>query len=104
MSVTLIVVAPSMTWLLVRISPEEVSTIPVPAASSCWNPSVVLMSTNPGSTLFAIAETSPEPEDPDDPDDPEPTEPEPDPNGLADPEPFDDGILPEEEEAEAGPE
>ena len=27
-------VAPEITWLLVSISPEEVSTIPVPAASS----------------------------------------------------------------------
>src|ERR1700722_10874218 len=52
------VVAPSITWLLVRTSPEEVSTMPVPAASSCWKLSVVLMSTSPGSTFEAMAETS----------------------------------------------
>src|SRR5471032_1480126 len=86
MSVTLMVVAPSITWLLVRISPEEVRTIPVPAASSCWNPSVVSMSTSPGSTFWAIDETSlgpeppvefdpPEEFDPPAPDDPEPPEP-----------------------------
>src|SRR6266567_4217964 len=32
--VTLMLVAPSMTWLLVSISPEEVRTRPVPAARS----------------------------------------------------------------------
>jgi len=33
---TVIDVEPSMTWLLVRISPVEVSTIPVPAAWPFW--------------------------------------------------------------------
>ena len=33
-TVTVICVAPSTTWLLVRISPFEVSTMPVPAASA----------------------------------------------------------------------
>ena len=53
-SVTLMAVAPSMTWLLVRISPFEVSTIPVPAAMAPWRPSVDTTSTSPGSTRAAI--------------------------------------------------
>ena len=35
-SVTLIDLAPSMTWLFVRTSPFELSTIPVPAAVVFW--------------------------------------------------------------------
>jgi len=35
-STTLIEVAPSMTWLLVKISPVDVSTIPVPAPDAPW--------------------------------------------------------------------
>src|ERR1035437_5492163 len=87
------VVAPSITWLLVSISPEDVSTMPVPAASTCWYPSVVLMSTSPGSTLAAMEEASPGPEEPDDPEEPD----EPDPNEPDDPEPPDEGV-----ELEAG--
>src|ERR1700737_677040 len=48
-------VAPATTWLLVRTSPEEVSTMPVPAAVPPWYPSTVLMSTMPGLTLAATA-------------------------------------------------
>jgi hypothetical protein len=33
---TLIVVAPAMTWLLVRTMPDDRSTIPVPAAADSW--------------------------------------------------------------------
>src|ERR1700674_2135232 len=51
-------VAPSTTWLLVRTSPVEVRTIPVPAAVpdalADWN--TVLMSTTAGSTLAAMVE------------------------------------------------
>src|ERR1700722_12375608 len=56
MSVTLIEVAPLITWLLVRISPLEVSTMPVPIASAFWKPSVEVTSTRPGSTLLAICD------------------------------------------------
>ena len=56
MSVTEIVVAPSITWLLVSTSPLEVSTMPVPAASSFSSFKVVLMSTRPGSTAAATDE------------------------------------------------
>ena len=91
-SVTLMVVAPSITWLLVKISPEDVSTIPVPAACACWYPRVVLISTNPGSTLFAMEETSLRPEEPEEPEEPEPKDPD-------DPEPADGGV-----EFEAGDE
>ena len=49
-------VAPAITWLLVSTSPDEVITIPVPAAAPLV--SVVLMSTTPGSTFAAIAATS----------------------------------------------
>src|SRR6516225_8642070 len=55
-------VAPLMTWLFVSTTPFDVSTMPVPAACSCWYPSVVLMSTRPGSTLAAMALTSLGPE------------------------------------------
>ena len=55
--VTLMLVAPSTTWLLVRTSPDEVRIMPVPAA--CPVPwavlTTVLMSTMAGSTLLAIA-------------------------------------------------
>src|SRR5215831_9357964 len=54
MSVALIDVAPSITWLLVSTSPDEVTTMPVPAACAPWSPSVDTMSTRPGSTLVAI--------------------------------------------------
>src|SRR5579862_1619268 len=57
MSVTEMLVAPSMTWLLVRTSPLEVRTIPVPAAEPPSSPSVVLMSTRSGETDEAIDET-----------------------------------------------
>ena len=46
--------------------------MPVPAASSCWYPSVVSMSTSPGSTFWAMAETSLGPLEPEPPDEPEP--------------------------------
>ncbi len=39
-SVTRMAVAPSMTWLLVSTSPLGVSTMPVPADSAPWPPSV----------------------------------------------------------------
>src|SRR5271165_6912774 len=51
-------VAPDTTWLLVRTSPDAVSTMPVPAASPPLNPSRVVMSTTPGSTLAAIVDVS----------------------------------------------
>ena len=54
MSVTLIDVAPSITWLFVSTSPFEVSTMPVPAAVACSSPSVDTTSTSPGSTRDAI--------------------------------------------------
>jgi hypothetical protein len=56
MSVALMVVAPSMTWLFVSTSPDEVRTIPVPAACALSYPRVVLMSTRPGSTFEAMAD------------------------------------------------
>ena len=40
-STTLNFVAPAITWLFVRTSPEREMIIPVPAASPCWKPSVV---------------------------------------------------------------
>ena len=49
--------------------------MPVPAASSCWYPSVVSMSTRPGSTFFAMAETSLGPDEPEEPEPDEPDEP-----------------------------
>src|ERR1700749_3911242 len=55
MSVTLTDVAPLITWLLVRISPLLVSTIPVPSAVASSSPRVDFTSTMPGSTLLAIA-------------------------------------------------
>ena len=47
--------APSMTWLLVRIAPVEVSTMPVPAAVPPWKPRIEFTSTTEGSTSAAIA-------------------------------------------------
>ncbi len=52
--VTVIFVAPAMTWLFVRISPVELMTMPVPAAVPDV-PSVVVMSTSAGSTLPSIS-------------------------------------------------
>src|SRR2546430_5891109 len=46
-------VEPLTTWLLVRISPVELTIMPVPAAA--LEPMVVLMSTIAGSTLAATA-------------------------------------------------
>jgi len=63
-SVTLIDVAPEMTWLFVRISPVAVITMPVPAPSACWYENVLTMSTRAGSMIAAIDEVSPV--DPDD--------------------------------------
>src|ERR1700678_3963290 len=54
MSVTLMAVAPSMTWLLVSTSPVDVSTMPVPADVAFSSPSVDTTSTRPGSTREAI--------------------------------------------------
>src|ERR1700733_5888978 len=56
MSVTLTAVAPLITWLLVRISPLDVSTMPVPSEVAFWSPSVAFTSTRPGSTLLAICD------------------------------------------------
>src|ERR1019366_6160852 len=92
------VVAPSITWLLVKISPEDVSTIPVPAACACWYPRGVLISTNPGATLFAMDETLLGPEEPEEPEEPDEPE-EPEPKDPDDPEPADGGV-----EFEAGDE
>src|SRR5436305_13246163 len=44
-----------MTWLLVRTSPVEVSTMPVPAAVPPWKPRIEFTSTTEGSTSAAIA-------------------------------------------------
>src|SRR5256714_5176430 len=55
MSVTLMLSAPLITWLLVSTTPDESSTIPVPAACTFGWLSCVLMSTRPGSTLAASA-------------------------------------------------
>ena len=46
---TRIVVAPAITWLFVSTSPEEVSTMPVPAAEPSSSPSPVSMTTIPRS-------------------------------------------------------
>ena len=53
---TLIVVAPVITWLFVRISPDEVSTMPVPAAAPFWYARFVSITTMPepiGATVAA---------------------------------------------------
>ncbi len=55
-SVTVMAVAPSITWLLVLARPEGVGTIPVPAEMACWWPSVAVTSTRPGSTEAASGE------------------------------------------------
>src|SRR5437879_5658744 len=44
-----------MTWLLVRIAPVEVRTMPVPAAVPPWKPRIEFTSTTEGSTSAAIA-------------------------------------------------
>src|SRR5215470_10924810 len=49
-------VAPLMTWLLVSTSPDDVSTIPVPAAVPFWLPSVETTSTTAGSVLDTICD------------------------------------------------
>src|ERR1700730_11452041 len=55
--VTVMLIEPSTTWLLVSTSPDGVTIIPVPAAAPfplvVWT--TVLMSTTAGSTLAAIA-------------------------------------------------
>src|SRR5918911_338358 len=61
MSVTLMVLAPLITWLLVSTTPDESSTIPVPAACTFGGPSWVLMSTKPGPPLPASAGRSSNP-------------------------------------------
>src|SRR5436305_1397663 len=56
-TVTVMLVDPVTTWLLVRISPVGLMSMPEPAA---WlDPSTVLMSTIAGLTLAAIAAASP---------------------------------------------
>src|ERR1700693_2568502 len=45
----------SITWLLVRTSPDEVMTIPVPATLPLWLAVVALMSTVAASTLATAA-------------------------------------------------
>ena len=55
-SLTFTVVAPSITWLLVSTRPEDEMIIPVPSAVSPLYLSVEVMSTRPGSTLFATAD------------------------------------------------
>src|SRR5487761_48917 len=54
MSVTLMAVAPSITWLLVSTRPSEVSTMPVPAEVAFSSPSVDTTSASAGSVLAAI--------------------------------------------------
>src|ERR1700744_2387719 len=56
MSVTLIAVAPLITWLFVSTMPLDDSTMPVPMAVSASgsSPSVEVTSTRDGSTLLAI--------------------------------------------------
>src|SRR6266852_5675037 len=44
-----------MTWLLVRITTVEDSTMPVPAAVPPWKPRIEFTSTTEGSTRAAIA-------------------------------------------------
>src|SRR3954471_1228267 len=68
-------VAPSITWLLVRTSPSDVITMPLPLATP--EPTVPVMLTMPRSTAAATDSTFDdefvdldEPDDPDDPDDP----------------------------------
>lgn len=57
---------PLITWLLVSTSPDELSTIPVPATPPFWWPRLLVISTKPGSTLAASADRSTDPrEEPD---------------------------------------
>ena len=72
---TLMSVASAMTWLLVRTSPFDEITMPVPAARP-W-PSVVLMFTMPGLTLAAIAFALSEPVLDEEPPELEPPDPKP---------------------------
>ena len=58
MLVTLMLVAPATTWLLVSTSPSGVSTMPVPAAAAPCSPSSVLMLTMAGLTFADTASTS----------------------------------------------
>ena len=51
---TLIDVAPSITWLLVRMSPFDERIMPVPAALEDEYDDCVVISTTPPSTLAAI--------------------------------------------------
>jgi hypothetical protein len=80
-TVTLMLVAPSTTWLFVRISPLDVRTRPVPALSAWAYVSWEVMSTTPTSWVaVALARADePEPED----------EPAPEPESEPDPEPGD---------------
>src|SRR6476469_5167687 len=55
MSVTRTLVAPATTWWLVRTSPSELRTTPVPAPWAPSYPIVVTTSTNPGVTAAAAA-------------------------------------------------
>src|SRR5437660_6567896 len=55
---TRIVVAPAMTWLFVRIRPDDVSTVPVPVAHVSSRRRFVLMTTTPvpiGDALSRVA-------------------------------------------------
>src|SRR6185437_9573532 len=55
MSVAVIFVAPSMTWLLVTTVPSELMTMPVPAPAEPWYEDWTSMSTSESSTFAAIA-------------------------------------------------
>ncbi len=55
MSVTVMLVAPATTWLLVSTMPSAPITMPVPAAAAFCAPSTVSMLTSAGSTLAATA-------------------------------------------------
>src|SRR5262249_58184035 len=54
-------VASSITWLLVSTSPDGVRMIPVPAAAAFWYPSRVLTSTTPTSRLVLALPVEPLP-------------------------------------------
>src|SRR6201989_1164054 len=84
-------VAPSTTWLLVRISPLDVRTIPVPAAAAFWYWSTVSMVTMPtcsAAVAVVVAPVAPVPSldvPPDPPDKPPPYQPKPRPEPGAEP-------------------
>src|SRR2546429_234254 len=65
-TVTRMLVAASMTWLLVRTWPDEVSSMPVPAARAERPPLLAIgsMSTTAGATLPAIARRAGGPDQP----------------------------------------